>query len=342
MPDRSADPETGARVSLLERRPGGGGNADLTGLRSSRGAGRGDAVFGWIALGAGITVLAVLGLIALSTTKEALPAFQQQGPSFVWSNDWNPNQGKFGALAFIYGTVLVSFIAILLSVPVSLGIALFTNEVAPRRLRRAITYVVDLLAAIPSVVYGLWGLLVLAPAIKPVYESIAGTVGSWPVLSAVLGGKPDGKSFMTAGIILAIMITPIITSLSREVIATVPAQQREAAMALGATRWEMIRASVIPWSRSGIVGAVMLGLGRAMGETIAAALVIGSSAQITLQVFDPGDAMPAYIANQFGEASGTFRSALIGLGVVLFAITIAVNLTARSVVTRFDLRTKGV
>jgi phosphate transport system permease protein len=245
-------------------------------------------------------------------------------------------------LAFIYGTVLVSILALLLSAPVSLGIALFTNEVAHPRVRRSIVYVMDLLAAIPSVVYGLWGLLVLAPALQPVYQAISDTVGGWPVVGTVFGGQASGKSYMTAGIILAVMITPIITSLSREVIATVPAAQREAALGLGATRWEMIRTAVIPWSRSGIVGAVMLGLGRAMGETIAAALVIGSSVQITPQVFAPGDAMPAYIANQFGEASGTFRAALIGLGVVLFVLTIAVNLTARSVVTRFDLRTKGV
>lgn len=328
-------------LSLLER-PDGEREPDLSGLRSPRGAGTGDTMFKWVALAAGLTVLAILALIAISTTNQALPAFQEQGPSFLWSTDWNPNQGKYGALAFIYGTVLVSFIAVLLAVPVSLGIALFTNEVAPRRMRKPITYVMDLLAAIPSVVYGLWGLLVLAPFLQNIYDWIAHTIGTWPVFSVVFGGDPDGKSFMTAGIILAIMITPIITSLSREVIATVPAQQREAALALGATRWEMIRASVIPWSRGGVVGAVMLGLGRAMGETIAAALVIGSSAQITLKVFDPGDAMPAYIANQFGEAGGTFRSALIGLGVVLFVLTIAVNLTARSVVTRFDLRTKGV
>jgi phosphate transport system permease protein len=340
MADTTATP-TMAQAQVAQPRPDGPA-PDLQGLRSSRGAGRGDVVFKWVALLAGLNVLAVLALIAVSTTREALPAFQQEGIGFVTSSDWNPNQGQFGALAFIYGTILVSIIALVLSVPVSLGIALFTNEVAPRRIRRSITYVMDLLAAIPSVVYGLWGLLVLAPAILPVYQRIADTVGGWPLLGAVFGGTPDGKSFMTAGIILAIMITPIITSLSREVIATVPAQQREAALALGATRWEMIRASVLPWARSGIVGSVMLGLGRAMGETIAAALVIGSSAQITAQVFDNGDAMPAYIANQFGEASGTFRAALIGLGVVLFALTIAVNLTARSVVTRFDLRTKGV
>ena len=185
----------------------------------------------------------------------------------------------------------------------------------------------DLLAAIPSVVYGLWGIVVFAPAVQGFYSGIADATEGIPILGSIFGPPAQGKSFMTAGIILAIMITPIITSLSREVIATVPSSQREAAYGMGATRWEMIRSSVIPWSRGGIVGAVMLGLGRAMGETIAVALVIGASPQITSHVFSPGDSMAAVIANQFGEASGTYRSALIGLGVVLFIITIVINVS---------------
>ena len=186
--------------------------------------------------------------------------------------------------------------------PVSLGIALFANEAAPRRIRKVIVYVMDLLVAIPSVVYGLWGILVFAPNVVHVYQWIADRTEGIPVIGSIFGGNASGKSFMTAGIILAIMITPIITSLSREVIATVSPMQREAAYGMGATRWETIRQAVLPASRGGIVGAVMLGLGRAMGETIAAALVIGSSAQITSHVFYPGDSMPAVIANQFGEA----------------------------------------
>jgi phosphate transport system permease protein len=294
-----------------------------------------------VALAAGLAVLAILALIAWSTTKQAWPAFQNSGLSFVFSNDWVPEENKFGALAFIYGTLLSSFIALVLAVPVSLGIALFATEAAHRRLRRPVVYVVDLLAAVPSVVYGLWGLLVLAPNIRPVYQSIADATDGIPVIGAIFGGEANGRSFMTAGIILAIMITPIVTSLSREVIATVPPSQREAAYGMGATRWEMIRYSVLPWSRGGITGSVMLGLGRAMGETIAVALVIGSTAQITTHVFFPGDAMAAVIANQFGEASGVYRSALIGLGVVLFVITILVNVAARSIVTRLDRRTRG-
>ncbi|MEY4130770.1 MAG: phosphate transport system permease protein [Actinomycetota bacterium] len=302
---------------------------------------RGDQLFSKLALLSGLFVLAILALIAFSTTREAWPAFSEQGFSLLFSTDWVPADGKFGALAFIYGTLLSSVIAVVLSVPVSLGIALYTNEAAPRRFRRPIVYVMDLLAAIPSVVYGLWGIIVLAPFIGPVYSSISSAVDGIPVLGWIFYGD-SGRSFMTAGIILAIMITPIITSLSREVIATVPSAQREAAYGMGATRWEMIRSAVLPWSRGGIVGAVMLGLGRAMGETIAVALVIGSSAQITSHLFEPGDSMAAVIVNQFGESSGTFRAALIGLGVVLFLVTIVVNVLARSIVVRFDRRSQGL
>jgi phosphate transport system permease protein len=298
--------------------------------------GRGDAAFKALTLVAGLLVLAILALIAYSTTKEAWPAFEQEGLSFVTSDEWIPNEGKFGALAFIYGTLLSSFIAVLLAVPVSVGIALFTTEMAHRRFRSVVIYVMDLLAAIPSVVYGLWGILVFAPAIQGVYENVANATEDIPVLGAIFGPPAQGKSFMTAGIILAIMITPIITSLSREVISTVPASQREAAYGMGATRWEMIRSAILPWARGGITGSVMLGLGRAMGETIAVALVIGASAQITSHVFSPGDSMAAVVANQFGEATGVHRAALIGLGVVLFVITIVVNVCARAIVGRFD------
>lgn len=349
-PPNEPDNDSGQDTATVDRSDAAGGpppdGAPRRGeihaaLAASRGAGRGDRLFRSLAVAAGTTVLAVLALIAMSTTIESWPAFQQQGLSFLTSSDWNPNAGQFGALAFIYGTLLVSAIALVMSVPVSLGIALFSTEVAPRRLRSSLGFVVDLLAAIPSVVYGLWGVLVLAPAIAPAYQGIASAVGSWPVLGWFFAPPANGTSYMTAGLILAFMITPIITSLSREVIKTVPAQQREAALALGATRWEMIRGAIFPWSRGGITGAVMLGLGRAMGETIAVALVIGSSPQITTRVFASGDAMAGYIANQFGEASGVFRSALIGLGLVLFGVTIIVNVSAQRIVTRFDQRTHG-
>ena len=313
----------------------GGDAASLLGGGSGR---RADRLFRLVALAAGLVVLAVLALIAASTTREAWPAFRSEGLSFITSTTWIPAEEKFGALAFIYGTVLSSVLALLLSVPVSLGIALYANEAAPSRIRRPIVYVMDLLAAIPSVVYGLWGIIVLAPFLGPnVYEPINDAVGAWPVIGWFLNGT-SGRSFMTAGIILAIMITPIITSLSREVIATVPSAQREAAYGMGATRWEMIRTAVLPWGRGGIVGAIMLGL----GETIAVALVIGSqSGQITTHLFEAGDSMAAVIVNQFGEATGTHRAALVGLGVVLFLVTIGVNVSARTIVGRFDRRAQG-
>ena len=232
-------------------------------------------------------------------------------------------------------------IAIIIAVPVSVGVALLLNEVVPYRWSRPIVYVIDLLAVVPSVVWGLWGILVFAPWIQHIYASIASGVKGIPVLGPLFGPPTSGASFFTAGIILAFMITPIVTSLSREVIATVPQIDREGAYALGATRWEMITGAVWPHSQGGVVGAVLLGLGRAMGETIAAALVIGASATITSHLFAPGYNMPAVIANEFGEASGEFRAALMGLGVLLFGFTIIINVLARGIVERSARRKRG-
>lgn len=243
----------------------------------------------------------------------------------------------YGTLAFIYGTLLISAIALAVAVPVSFGIALFLSVVAPVRLRRPVSSLLDLLAAVPSVVFGLWGILVLAPGIVKIYQQVSDASRSIPVARTIFGGPVNGKSFITAGLILAVMIVPIIASLTREVFDTVPASHKEAAYALGATRWEMIRAAVFPHSRAGMVGAVGLGLGRAMGETIAVALVIGSQPQITARLFSSGDAMPAVIANQFGEAGGLQLAALIGLGVELFALTILVNILAKYMVNRANL-----
>jgi phosphate transport system permease protein len=202
-------------------------------------------------------------------------------------------------------------------------------------------YVIDLLAVVPSVVWGLWGILVFAPWLQHIYTSVASGVNGTPVLGPLFGQPVSGASFFTAGIILAFMITPIVTSLSREVIATVPAIDREGAYALGATRLEMIRGAVWPHSQGGVVGAVLLGLGRALGETIAVALVMGSSPAITSHLFAPGYDIPAVIANQFGESSGTFRAALIGMGVLLFAFTIIINVAARVIVARSTRRMRG-
>ncbi len=230
----------------------------------------------------------------------------------------------------------------LFSLPVSIGIALFVTDVAPQRMRRSIVYTVDLLAAIPSVVYGLWALLVLAEPLANLFETVSDATANIPILNTLFANpSASGKSIMTAGLIVAIMITPIITSITREVFATVPASQKEAALALGATRWEMIRGAVFPHSRSGMVAGTMIGLGRAMGETIAIALVIGASQRVTANILGPGDTLASVIANQFGEASGTHRAALIGCGVVLFAITIVISMVARAVVTRTERRSAG-
>jgi phosphate transport system permease protein len=300
----------------------------------------GDIGFQALALAAGLLVLVILVLIAVSTSQQASSWFSTEGIN-IFSSTWNPTNNQYGALPFIYGTAITAVIALILAVPVSVGIALLLTEVVPHRWARPIVYVVDLLAVVPSVVWGLWGILVFAPWLQKIYTDIAGGVGSAPILGPLFGQPVSGASFFTAGLILAFMITPIVTSLSREVTATVPAIDKEGAYALGATRWEMIRGAVWPHSQGGIVGAILLGLGRAMGETIAAALVIGASPTITSHLFAPGYSMPAVIANQFGEASGEFRAALMGLGVLLFAFTIIINVVARGVVERNARKKRG-
>jgi phosphate transport system permease protein len=289
----------------------------LVGHGASRHA-LGDKLFAWLSAAAAAAVLLVLALIALSMTGRAFPVLEKMGLSFFTSTRWTEGEELYGALPFIFGTMYTSLIAIVISVPVSLGVALFVTQVAPPWLKRPMTYLVDLLAVVPSVVFGLWGAL---------------------VLSTHFG---LGRSYLTAGIILAIMTTPIITSLAREVIATTPAADKEAALALGATRWEMIGAAVIPHSLGGLVGAIMLGLGRAMGETIAAALVIGSAlGNITLDPHAPGNSLPAVIANEWGEANDLHKSALIALAMSLFVITIVVNLIATTIVQRSMRRSQG-
>jgi phosphate transport system permease protein len=299
-----------------------------------------DTSFRAVALGAGLSVLAILALIAFFTTKQAWPIFSHDAWGFVTGTRWDPNSDTFGALPFIYGTAVASSIALVLAVPLSIGIALFTNELAPRRVRQAVIYLVDLLAAIPSVVYGLWALAVLERPARDVYQGIADTVGKVPVLDRVFGGVPNGRSIMTAGLVLSIMMIPIVTAISREVLATVAQDDKNAALAMGATRWEMLRACVLPRARSGLVGAVMLGMGRALGETIAVALVIGSNKKIDSHIFHSGDSMASVIAHEFGEAAATprYRAALIGLGVLLFVFTLIVNVLARWITGRAERR----
>jgi phosphate transport system permease protein len=300
----------------------------------------GDRGFQVLTLACGLLVLVILVLIVISTSQQASSWFTTEGTK-IFARNWDPAAGQYGALTFIYGTAITAVIALVMAVPVSVGIALLLTEVVPYRWSRPIVYVIDLLAVVPSVVWGLWGILVFAPWIEHIYSSIGSGVTGIPVLDSLFGPPTSGASFFTAGIILAFMITPIVTSLSREVIATVPAIDREGAYALGATRLEMIRGSVWPHSQGGVVGAVLLGLGRAMGETIAAALVIGSSATITSHLFAPGYNMPAVIANEFGESFGLQRAALMGIGVLLFVFTIIINVIARGVVERSARRKRG-
>ncbi len=277
-----------------------------------------DRAFRVLAVAAASTVLVVLALIAITMSQRAWPVLDHMGLDFFTSSRWSVPEGIYGALPFIFGTLFTATIALVLAVPVSLGVALFITQVAPPWLKKPMVYLLDLLAVVPSVVFGLWGVLVLSQHFGL------------------------GRSFLTAGIILAVMITPIITSLSREVIETTPQTDKEAALALGATRWEMIGASVLPHSKGGLVGAVMLGLGRALGETIAAALVIGSAlGQITLDPYASGNSMPAVNANEFGEAADLHKSALIALAVTLFVITIVVNLVATAIVQRSMRRSRG-
>ena len=342
-----------------------------------------DHAFRWGALFAACLVLLILGLIAITMTNRSWPVLSRMGLDFFMTKRWAAPDGIFGALSFIWGTLYTAVIAVALAVPVSLGVALFITQIAPPWLKKPLVYVIDLLAVVPSVVFGLWGVLVLSGRIQKFYAALHERVAALPdfsipaIIAAVgalilvtrrhsfagwaitvvgvllllfgrslpqeiLGPGPQGRSFATAGVILAVMIIPIVTSLSREVIETTPASEKEAALALGATRWEMIQAAVFPHSKGGLVGAVMLGLGRAMGETIAAALVIGSATgQISVNVFAAGNSMPATIANEWGEADALHKSALIALAVTLFAITVIVNLIASTVVRRSMARSAG-
>jgi phosphate transport system permease protein len=298
-----------------------------------------DRAFRFVALAAGLMVLVVLALIIFSTTHEAWPWFSAEGLGTIFGKEWNPAAGDFGALGLAVGTLTVGFIALLIAVPLSVGIALFVTEVAPRRMRKPVVYTIDLLAAIPSVVFGLWALRALTGPMADIFASVSDALAGVPLLGAITKNpSASGQAIMTGGIVVGIMITPIITSITREVFATCPVQQKEAALALGATRWEMIRGAVFPHSRSGVVAAVMIGFGRAVGETIAVALVIGASPRLTGQIFGPGETMASIVVHQFGEASGEHRAGLIGLGVVLLLLTVVIGIMARGALARANRR----
>jgi phosphate ABC transporter permease protein PstC len=285
----------------------------------------------------GLTVLAglILALIVYFFVRlvgEAKPAFAHNGVlGFTFDNDWNVSGENFGALPLVLGTLITSALALLIGVPVAVATAIYANELCPLRLRGALTILVELLAAVPSVVYGLWGIFFLAPKLQPIEQWIADRLSFIPFIG---GGTVTIPNYFVAGLILAIMILPIVSAISREVMATVPADHKEAALGLGATRWEMIRTAVLPYCRAGIVGGAMLGLGRAIGETIAVTIVIGDAPQLGKHLFGQGYSLAAVIANEFGEAQGLHRSALFAAGLVLFVLTLLVNVIARVLVNR--------
>jgi len=319
---------------------------DPTGLRPSlprkRAGRRGDLVFRWVAQLSGVLVLVLIVAIAAFLVDRAVPAFRRTGLRFFSERAWSPDADhpRFGIEALAFGTVASSICALVMAVPVALGSALFLTEVAPPRVGRWTGYLIDLLAAVPSVVYGLWGVFYLVPRLKPVERWLDGRLGFIPLLHS--RGSAYGRSLFDASVVLAIMILPIIAAIAREVFRQVPAEDREAAMALGATRWETIRLSVLPYSRGGIVGAMMLGLGRALGETIAVALVLLSVFKVDLHILEPGgNTVAANIATKFGDAGARGREALIASGLVLFAITLVVNVIARGVVYRTGLAAEG-
>ena len=301
---------------------------------SIEGAVVGDRVYRAITTAFALCVPLLLGLIAVEVGRAGWPALRRFGLSFLTAQAWDPVAGAFGAAPAIFGTLVTSAIALVIATPLALGAAIFLAEFAPPWLRQPAAFLVDLLAAIPSVVYGLWGVFVLVPLLRRyVMPFIAETLGLGRV--ALFAGPAYGNSVLAAGVILAIMVLPYIAAVAREVLLAVPRSQREAALALGATRWETIIGAVLPYARVGLFGGVILGLGRALGETMAVTMVIGNTHEISASLFHPGYTMASLIANEFSEATGDLHlSALMAVGLVLFVITLIVNALARWLVWR--------
>ena len=317
QPVSGGNPSAGAnlRVSLLANRPDGAA---------------GDRLFSYVILGCALAVLAILVLIVYELVQSSQLSWKAFGWKFFWGHDWDPVNDQYGAMPFIYGTIVSSVLALVLAVPLAVGVAVFTTEMCPRWLRAPISFLTELLAAIPSVIYGLWAIFVLVPILRLRIEPFLGKALGW---TGLFDGPAYGFGMLAAGIVLAIMIVPIISSITREVLSVVPQQQREAALALGATRWEMIRVAVLRNARAGIVGAVILGLGRALGETMAVTMVIGNRPEVAKSLFAFGYTMASVLANEFSEATGDlYLSALIEIGLALFLVTIIVNALARFMV----------
>ena len=311
------------------------GTTSLHGMRDQKAAVRpriGDRIFSKLTLFFALLIVLILAGLLVVLNIDAWPAVQKFGISFLTSISWDPVKEEFGALPAIYGTLLSSLIGLIIAVPVSIGSAVFLSELAPEWLRRPCSFLIEMLAAIPSVIIGLWGLFVMVPFIRdPVERWLGSNLGFLPLFQ----GPPFGVGFLSAGIILAIMVIPIITAVSRDVMRAVPLTQREAMLALGATHWEMITRAVLPYCRSGLIGAVILGLGRALGETMAVTMVIGNSYNLTPSLFSPGVTIASKVASEFSEASGDlYIGSLIELALVLFGITLLVNIIARLLVWR--------
>jgi phosphate transport system permease protein len=301
----------------------------------------GDRAWGWGITILGGSILVVAGLIVLELTRVSQPAWANLGfLRFLASSAWDPVQQKYGALPFIYGTLVTSAVAIVIALPVGVGLALFLSEMGPKQLRKPVAFAIEVLAAIPSVIYGLWGLFVMVPWLRSsVQPFLQSTLGFLPLFK----GPPIGLGYLAAGMILSVMILPTIASVTIEVLKTVPAPLKEGALALGATRWEAIRMAVLPYARPGIYGATLLGLGRALGETMAVTMVIGNSPEIHASLFAPGYSLPAVIANEFAEATGDIHvGALAALGLVLFGLTVVLNALARLLVETVGSGPKGV
>lgn len=286
-----------------------------------------------------IFILILVILIVYVMVAHSLPSIREFGLKFIFSTRWDPVIEKFGALPFIYGTIVSSIVSLIIAVPLSLGVAIYLSEVAPIWAREPISFLVELLAAIPSVIYGIWGIFVLAPVMREYIQPfLSNYLGFLPIFS----GEYCGFGTMTAGVVLSIMIVPTITSVSREVFLSVPNSQREAAIALGATQWETIKLGVLRYAKPGIIGAVILGLGRAVGETMAVTMVIGNKPQISTSLFATSYTLASVIANEFTEAtSDVYISALIELGLILFVITLILNIIARIFVWSVSNKIKG-
>jgi len=302
-----------------------------------------DVAFRHLTRAAALAVLVILGGIIVSLVWGSLPALRAFGLSFLYEEVWNPVTEQFGAIAPIYGTVVTSLIAMLIAVPVGLFIALFLTELCPMWLRRPIGIAIELLAGIPSIIYGIWGLFVFAPFLQQhVQPLLIDLFGNIPLLSTLFAGPPYGIGVFTAGLILAIMVLPFITSISRDVFEAVPPVLKEAAYGLGCTTWEVARYVMLPYARVGVIGGIMLGLGRALGETMAVTFVIGNAHRISGSLLAPGTTISATIANEFTEAVGDlYTSALIALGLILFVITFIVLAIARLLLIRLNARVGG-